>query len=250
MVVVLECRLLFCFHHAVEHFCFCFKVQSRCRWLKGKKQITQRERERDGWSTGKPRSRGRDRGLAHTSEKPDWRKGAGWRMEMAGVWVYFGRRLIKEKNPIQSSPVLPIQLQSLPGLVEEDVSRLRVLGDVWGKTVKLLDGLRVDFLHDTSKDAVNWKNKKHTRLQMNKQMSQGTLSTPGLRVSVTHLHDVIIKQQPEAVALHYGDVMTSIWATEETETDSDSIVQMIFLSFLSWQCSPSSLLSHIVLSVT
>lgn len=94
---------------------------------------------------------------------------------------------------------------------------------------------------------------------MNKQMSQGTLSTTGLRVSVTHLHDVIIKQQPEAMALHYGDVMTSIWATEETETDSDSIVQMMWpkntkyshicLSFLSWQCSPSSL-SHIVLSVT
>lgn len=36
----------------------------------------------------------------------------------------------KKKNPIQSSPVSPIQLQSLPGLVEEDVSRLRVLGDV------------------------------------------------------------------------------------------------------------------------
>lgn len=94
---------------------------------------------------------------------------------------------------------------------------------------------------------------------MNKQMSQGTLRTTGLRVSVTHLHDVIIKQQPEAMALHYGDVMTSIWATEETETDSDSIVQMMWpkntkyshicLSFLSWQCSPSSLLSHIVLSV-
>ena len=36
----------------------------------------------------------------------------------------------KKKIPIQSSPVSPIQLQSLPGLVEEDVSRLRVLGDV------------------------------------------------------------------------------------------------------------------------
>ena len=46
-------------------------------------------------------------------------------------------------------------------------------------------------------------------------------------MSVTHLHNVIIKQQPEAMALHYGDVMTSIWATEETETDSDSIVQMM-----------------------
>lgn len=50
-------------------------------------------------------------------------------MEMAGIWVFFGKRL-KNKNPVQSSPVSLIQLPSLPGLVEEDVSRLRVLRDV------------------------------------------------------------------------------------------------------------------------
>lgn len=55
-------------------------------------------------------------------------------MEMAGVWVCSAEGKKKQKKtkqkPIQSSLVLLIQLQSLPGLVEEDVSRLRVLGDV------------------------------------------------------------------------------------------------------------------------
>lgn len=56
----------------------------------------------------------------------EWEKD---RMEMAGIWVFFGKRL-KNKNPVQSSPASLIQLPSLPGLVEEDVSRLRVLRDV------------------------------------------------------------------------------------------------------------------------
>lgn len=43
---------------------------------------------------------------------------------------------------------------SLPGLVEEDVSWLRVLGDVWGKAVKLLDGLGINFLHNTRKTSI------------------------------------------------------------------------------------------------
>lgn len=30
---------------------------------------------------------------------------------------------------------------------------------------------------------------------------------------LTHLHNVIIKQQPEAVALHNGDVVPTVWAT-------------------------------------
>lgn len=35
----------------------------------------------------------------------------------------------------------------LPGLVEEDVSRLRVLWDVWRQPIELLDGLGIDFLN-------------------------------------------------------------------------------------------------------
>lgn len=38
---------------------------------------------------------------------------------------------------------------------------------------------------------------------------------------MTHLHDVIVEQQPEAVALHNGDVMSSVWAAENTETNSE-----------------------------
>lgn len=41
--------------------------------------------------------------------------------------------------------------RSLPGLVEEDVPRLRVLGDVRGESIKLLNSLGVDFLPDTQK---------------------------------------------------------------------------------------------------
>lgn len=48
-------------------------------------------------------------------------------------------------------------------------------------------------------------------------MSQGTLGRVGqAEPSVTHLDNVIIKQQPEAVTLHYGDVMPPIWPTEKT----------------------------------
>ena len=31
----------------------------------------------------------------------------------------------------------------------------------------------------------------------------------------THLHNVVVKQQPEAVALHDGDVVASVWAAGE-----------------------------------
>lgn len=37
---------------------------------------------------------------------------------------------------------------------------------------------------------------------------------------MTHLHNVVIEQQPEAMALHYGDVMSSVWTTEDTQTNS------------------------------
>lgn len=36
----------------------------------------------------------------------------------------------------------------------------------------------------------------------------------------THLHDIIIKQQPEAVTLHYGDVVSSVGSTEEERSGS------------------------------
>lgn len=42
------------------------------------------------------------------------------------------KKITKKKmsHPVQSPPESLIRVQSLPGLVEEDVSRLRVLGDV------------------------------------------------------------------------------------------------------------------------
>lgn len=143
-------------------------------------------------------------------------------MEMAGVWVCSAEgRKTEQKKPIQSSPVSLIQLQSLPGLVEQDVSRLRVLGDVWGKPVKLLDGLGVDFLHGTSKTRFT----DHTNIgkSTNRWVKKHRADHNRLSQRVTHLHNVIVKQQPEAVTLHYGDVMTSIWATEETQTNSESL---------------------------
>lgn len=95
---------------------------------------------------------------------------------------------------------------SLPGLVEEDVPWLGVLGDVWGKPVKLLDGLGVNFLY---KHEERWclpgKNNDIKRKKWDEWR--------------THLHDVVIKQQPEAVTLHDGDVMTPIGATEGTNSD-------------------------------
>lgn len=48
----------------------------------------------------------------------------------AGGSGSFINRLLEKKNPAQSSPAPSIQLPSLPGLVEEDVSRLGVLRDV------------------------------------------------------------------------------------------------------------------------
>lgn len=35
----------------------------------------------------------------------------------------------------------------------------------------------------------------------------------GVLLFFTHLYNVIIKEQPEAVALHDGDVMPTVWAT-------------------------------------
>ena len=40
---------------------------------------------------------------------------------------------------------------SVSGLVEEDIARLRVLGDLRGESVELLYGLGVDFLEGTDR---------------------------------------------------------------------------------------------------
>lgn len=52
------------------------------------------------------------------------------------------------------------------------------------------------------------------------QVSSGKEPKNGLKAEflrlllfLTHLYNVIIKQQPEAVALHDGDVMPMVWAT-------------------------------------
>ncbi len=34
----------------------------------------------------------------------------------------------------------------------------------------------------------------------------------------TYLYNVIIKQKPEAMTLHYSDIMTSIWTTTKKKT--------------------------------
>lgn len=125
-------------------------------------------------------------------------------------------------HPVQSPPESLMRVQSLPGLVEEDVSRLRVLGDVWGKPVKLLDGLGVNFLHKTS-ETVCKQLFTDAAAAARTDDSGNTEHINKPRLRVTHLHNVIIEQQPEAVTLHYGDVMTSVWAAEETHTHTDSL---------------------------
>ena len=100
-------------------------------------------------------------------------------------------------------PVLP---RSLPGLVEEDVPRLGVLGDVRGKSVKLLDSLGVNFLPNTQ----------------NVALQEAAAHAWGECKRVMHLHNVVVEQQPEAMTLHYGDVMSSVWTTGDTQTNTDS----------------------------
>lgn len=121
-------------------------------------QVTKRQeancRERQRKTTGEPR---------------------GWGLgQRIGTYCTSEKKKIKNKSPVLSSPV-SLSL-SLSGLVEEDVSRLRVFWDVWGKPVKLLDRLGVDFLHNTREVVDYWQQKKHQ--QTYKQMSQGTLSRP------------------------------------------------------------------------
>lgn len=117
----------------------------------------------------------------------------------------------KNKYPSRSSPRVTERLRSLPGLVEEDVPRLRVLGDVRGKSIKLLDSLGVDFLPDTQ----------HRTLHYRKQQHMRESSPRGERKRATHLHNVVIEQQPEAMTLHYGDVMSSVWTAEDTQTNTN-----------------------------
>lgn len=116
-------------------------------------QVTKRQeahcRERQRKTTGEPR---------------------GW-----GLGQRIGTYWTSEKKIKNKSPLLSLIL-SLSGLVEEDVSRLRVFWDVWGKPVKLLDRLGVDFLHNTRKSLIT--DNKKTHQQTYKQMSQGTLSRP------------------------------------------------------------------------
>lgn len=106
-------------------------------------QVTKRQeancRERQRKTTGEPR---------------------GWGLgQRIGTYCTSEKKKIKNKSPVLSSPV-SLSL-SLSGLVEEDVSRLRVFWDVWGKPVKLLDRLGVDFLHNTRKSLIT-DNKKNT----------------------------------------------------------------------------------------
>lgn len=75
---------------------------------------------------------------------------------------------------------------SVSGLVEEDVPRLRILGDVRRQAVELLNCLGINFLHN-----------------------------------------VVIKQKPEAVALHYGDVVATIWATAAVHHHGHQVVHAI-----------------------
>lgn len=114
--------------------------------------------------TERPEANYRERQRKTTGESRGW--GLGQRI---GTYCTSEKKKIKSKSPVLSSPVSLILL--LSGLVEEDVSRLRVFWDVWGKPVKLLDRLGIDFLHDTWKSLI-------TDQQMYKQMSQGTLSRP------------------------------------------------------------------------
>lgn len=92
---------------------------------------------------------------------------------MAGAPVSHQLRWM-ENPPRVLPPLLPhARLRSsLSGLVEEDVPRLRVLGDVGGEAVKLLDGLGVDFLH-----------RQNRRLDESKQQQQQQQSVRERRTS-------------------------------------------------------------------
>lgn len=125
-------------------------------------------------------------------------RGGRSREWMWEVWVSHPKKVNKKKLSLRS--VADPAPASLPRLVEEDVSRLWVLGNIWGKSVELLDGLGVDFLHDTGR---RWSEQRAPR-----RTDKGG--------GATHLHYVVVEQKPEAVALHYGDVMTSVGATEVT----------------------------------
>ena len=93
---------------------------------------------------------------------------------------------------------LRLLLSLFSGLVEEDVSRL--VRERW---------LGISL----TKEALNcvWLN----LLQGN--MITGSGGTPcGYRVTtMVYLHNIVVKQQPVAMALDYGDVVSSVGATEE-----------------------------------
>lgn len=149
----------FAFPSCCWAFCLCFKVQSRCRWLKDKNQITDRGRGRGRWRMMvKPRGWDWGRGLAHMLEKSDMEEGGG-RMGRGRQESGSFRLKVKRKRgffySVFSCVTNPAPV-SFPGLVEEDVSWLRVLRDVGGKAIKLLNGLGINFLHNKGMGGVNW----------------------------------------------------------------------------------------------
>lgn len=46
---------------------------------------------------------------------------------------------------------------------------------------------------------------------------------------MTHLYDVVVEQQPEAVTLHYGDVMSSVRTTEDTRKTNADVISLRFI---------------------
>lgn len=109
--------------------------------------------------------------------------------------------------------------RSLPGLVEEDVPGLGVLGDVRGESVELLDGLGVDFLPNTHNTAFRGGN------------GQRRVKDGSKVEGATHLDDVVVEQQPEAVTLHDGDVMSSVRTAEDTRGTRGQTPTCHFASF-------------------
>lgn len=93
--------------------------------------------------------------------------------------------------------------RSVPGLVKEDVTRLRVLGDFRCETVELLYSLCINFLKEWMKST---------------QQGQETRTCCRCHMfahacELAHLYNVIVKQQPEVVAFHDGDVVSPVWTT-------------------------------------
>lgn len=101
---------------------------------------------------------------AHVSNRSEWRSSAKLRLQGIKPGYLCERTGQSRRRPWAPPPLLSDSLSgisppagSVSGLVEQDVSWLRVLGNVRRQTVELLDRLRVNFLQEKKNEWLDFR---------------------------------------------------------------------------------------------